>query len=437
VLITLAPTAKRRAPAPTATTSPAMSDAGTKGHDSDKPMPFSTITLSRWFSDTALTRIRISPGPGVGIGTTAFCRFAWPNADNCHCCIRSLIATLQVIRPRWVVCLQLNGEFALHVAAKNINTVSFNSPIGQQQMNDRLSGIAAFVQVVESGSFALAAEQLHLTRSAISKSVARLEERLGVRLFQRTTRSLRLTDDGQSYYERCVRALTELEQAEDELDGGRREPAGRVRISMPVLFGQRCATPILLELARRHPQLELEMSYSDRVVDLVADGIDLAIHSGPLPDSSELVARQLGVSAMRVCAAPTYLERHGRPATIAELAAHQTLPYAHGHRQHEWRFYDEHGHLQTVPLTSRLRFDDLAAIAAAAKDGMGIAWLPDWLIADALRQGRLESLLTQQRPFSFTLNVVWPASRYLPTRLRVVVDALMAGLPPLLDEAAR
>jgi len=296
-------------------------------------------------------------------------------------------------------------------------------------MNDRLSGIAAFVQVVEAGSFVLAAEQLHLTRSAISKSVARLEERLGVRLFQRTTRSLRLTDDGQAYYERCVRALAELERAEDELDGKQREPAGRVRISMPVLFGQRCVTPVLLELAQRYPQLEMELGYSDRLTDLVADDIDLAIRSGPLGDSSELVARRLGISYMRLCASPAYLQRHGRPKQLSDLAEHQTLPYGYGQRPHAWRLYDEHGRLQTLVLPSRLRFDDLAAIAIAAEAGMGIAWLPDWLIDEALQQGRLQTLLPQPRSFGFELHLVWPASRYLPTRLRVVIDALAAVLP--------
>jgi len=171
-------------------------------------------------------------------------------------------------------------------------------------MTDRLSGVAVFVQAAEAGSFALAASRLGLSRSAVGKSASRLEGRLGVRLFHRTTRSQRLTGDGQVLYESCVRALTEIEAAETALDTGRREPSGRLRVSATVLFGRRCVAPILLALARRHPRLEVELSFNDRPVDLVEEGFDLAVRNGALPDNAGLMARRLVGQRMTVCAAP-------------------------------------------------------------------------------------------------------------------------------------
>src|SRR5262249_22818153 len=153
---------------------------------------------------------------------------------------------------------------------------------------ERLTGIAAFVQAVEAGSFAVAAGRMGLTRSAVGKSIARLEQRLGVRLFHRTTRRQSLTEDGQAYYERCVRALAEIDAAEAALDSGRRAPAGCLRVTAPVLFGRYCVAPVLLELARRYSGLAIEMSFSDRVVDLLEEGFDLAIRVGTLSDSTSL-----------------------------------------------------------------------------------------------------------------------------------------------------
>lgn len=181
-------------------------------------------------------------------------------------------------------------------------------------MDERLRGVAEFVDVVESGSFAAAALRLGMTRSAVAKIVARLELRLGARLLQRTTRQLGLTDEGFVYYEQCRRLLAELGETEAALDAGRREPAGRVRISVPVLFGRQCVAPVVRRLVERHPRLEIDMSFSDRVADLVNDGFDLAVRIGELADTSALVGRKLGVQRMGICASPDYLARHGRPS---------------------------------------------------------------------------------------------------------------------------
>ncbi|WP_332778071.1 LysR family transcriptional regulator [Polaromonas sp.] len=300
-------------------------------------------------------------------------------------------------------------------------------------MNDRLSGIEEFVAAVEAGSFALAARRRQLTRSAVAKSIARLEARLGTRLFLRTTRSQSLTEDGQAYYERCQRVLAELDAADASMDAARRTPTGCVRLSMPVLFGRLCIGPLLLELARRHPQLALEASFSDRRSDLVEEGIDLAVRSGPLPDSTALVARRLGVQRMVMCAAPAYLDAHGWPRGMDELAGHQGIVYGRGGQIKPWEFHDARGLRVEVPIASRFCFDDLQMIASAAQAGVGLARLPVWLVADALREGSLVQLFDEPQPFGYELHAVWPSTRYLPLKTRVVVDLMLQKLPPLLD----
>jgi len=302
-------------------------------------------------------------------------------------------------------------------------------------MVDRLSGIAVFVQAVEAGSFARTAERMHLSRSAVAKSIARLEERLGVRLFHRTTRSQSLTDEGQAYYERCLRALDELESGEAAVNAGRSVPSGRVRLSMPVLFGRRCVAPVLVRLAQRYPALELTVSFTDRVVDLVDEGVDLVIRSGPLLDSSGIVARRLGVQEASLYAAPAYLAHYGEPLTIADLESHRAILYGRGNRDTTLKIRDEDGRLRDVVVSHQLRFDDLEAIAEAALDGAGLARLPSWSIAEHVAQGRLAPVLKEASRVTFDMHLMWLASRHLPQRLRVVIDELMASVPSLLTES--
>ncbi|MBA3595007.1 MAG: LysR family transcriptional regulator [Polaromonas sp.] len=297
---------------------------------------------------------------------------------------------------------------------------------------DRLSGIEDFVAAVDAGSFALAARRRQLTRSAVAKSIARLEARLGVRLFLRTTRSQSLTEDGQAYYERCQRVFAELDAADASMDAARQTPAGRVRLSMPVLFGRMCVGPLLLELARLHPQLALEASFSDRYSDLVDEGLDLVLRSGPLRDSATHVARRVGMQRMVVCAAPAYLAEQGWPRSVDELAGHQAIVYGRGGRVKPWEFNDTRGQRVEVAVGSRFCFDDLQMMASAAHAGVGLTRLPVWLVADALREGTLVQLFDEPFPFGYELHVVWPHTRYLPLKTRVVVDLLLEKLPPLL-----
>lgn len=294
-----------------------------------------------------------------------------------------------------------------------------------------LGDLAAFVQSVDSGSFALAAKRLGVTRSAVGKSVARLEKRLGVRLFVRTTRRQSLTDDGQAYYERCVRAMEEIEAGEDELASSRRAPTGRLRISVPVVFGRHCVAPVLLRLANRYRNLTIETSFSDRVVDMVQEGYDLAVRIGSLPDSASYAARRLGAQRMGIVAAPSYLKERGIPAGVDDLERHTAIAYGNG-TQYPWRVRDADGRVRELHPTSRLRFDDLQSIADAAVSGGGVAWLPCWLTCQQVRAGKLTLLMSSQRVLATDIHVVWPRTRYLPYKTRTAIDTLVAEVAPLI-----
>lgn len=301
-------------------------------------------------------------------------------------------------------------------------------------MSDRLNGIASFVEAVEAGSFALAAQRLGLSRSAVGKSIARLEQRLGVRLFLRTTRSQSLTDDGQAYYERCVRALAELDAGSAALDSGKAEPIGRLRVTTPVLFGRHCVAPLLMQLTEQHPQLSLEMSFNDRNVDLVEEGFDLAVRIGPPPDSATLVARRLATQNMAICAAPTYLQQHGAPASAADLALHAGIAYGRNGQASPWRIRDEAGQVFKPQPRVRLILDDIQAVADAAVAGVGLAWLPCWLMAKHARAGQLKPVLGSSDVLAPEIHAVWPQSRYMPSKTRVAIDALVAGIPRMMGE---
>lgn len=298
--------------------------------------------------------------------------------------------------------------------------------------NDRLTGIDTFVQAVDAGSFALAAERLGLTRSAVGKTVARLERRLGTRLFQRTTRQQSLTEDGQAYYERCMRALAELDAAAAAFDSGRREPVGRLRVGVPLLFGRHCVAPVLAALANKYPKLQVEISFSDRVVDLVEEGFDLAVRIGPLRDSATLAARRLGSQAMGICAAPEYLAQRGTPRTLAEFEGHTAIVYGLNGSSAQWRIRGEGGSLHEPVIESRLRLDDVQAIADAAVAGYGLAWLPCWLMARYLASGELVLVTSSRSTVAAEVHAVWPQSRYLPTRTRVAIDALVEKVAAVL-----
>lgn len=300
-------------------------------------------------------------------------------------------------------------------------------------MTDTLKDIPVFVAAVEAGSFAQAAIRLHLSRSAVGKSIARLEERLGVRLFQRTTRSQSLTDNGALFYEHCLRALEEIRGAESLLETGKQQVSGRLRVAMPVLFGRQCVAPLLIALAQEHPGLELEMSFSDRVVDLVEEGFDMAVRNGTLQDSSVLVARRLGEHRMVLCAAPDYLLKKGTPQSVDDLLHHAAINYQQAGRVLSWQLMDSEGASHTFTPRSSLNMDDLQAICDAALAGHGIAWLPCWMVSKEIHQGKLVPLLKQAPDVRFDVHAVWQQTPHLPLRVRIAVDTLASRLPSVMS----
>lgn len=300
-------------------------------------------------------------------------------------------------------------------------------------MTDTLKDIPVFVASVEAGSFAQAAVRLHLSRSAVGKSIARLEERLGVRLFHRTTRSQRLTDNGALFYERCLRALEEIRGAESQLETGKHQVSGRLRVAMPVLFGRQCIAPLLIELAQEHPGLELEMSFSDRIVDLVEEGFDMAVRNGTLADSAVLVARRLGVRRMVLCAAPDYLIKNGQPQSVDDLRQYTAINYTRAGRVLPWQLMDYDGTSRTFIPRSSLNMDDLQAICDAALAGHGIAWLPCWMVIKEIHQGNLVPLFKQAPDVRFDVHAVWQQTPHLPLRVRIAIDMLVKRLPAVMS----
>lgn len=299
-------------------------------------------------------------------------------------------------------------------------------------MRDRLDGVSVFVATVEAGGFAKAADRLALTRSAVAKAIARLEMRLGVRLFHRTTRSHSLTEDGQIYFGRCLRAIEELRQGEALISSAQNDVSGKLKVTMPVLFGRYCIQPLLLDLALAHPRLELDLRFSDSLVDLIAEGYDLGLRIGSPGESAVLRTRKLATHRMTLCAAPAYLDGRTRPQSIANLADHEALVHRLNDNVYPWLFQLPTGPVQ-APVKWRLQFDNYEAIADASLKGIGIAYLPSWMARAHIETGRLLSLLEDYPSISFNTYAVWPANRFIPLRLRAAIDLLADGLQGQID----
>lgn len=289
--------------------------------------------------------------------------------------------------------------------------------------NNRVVDLEAFVAVVEAGSFTAGARRLGRSKAMVSRQVRALEERLGARLLHRTTRSLSLTDAGAAYYERVVEALADLEEATAAVGVLADTPHGRLRVSLPVAYGRHRVAPLLLDLTGRYPDLELDLAFSDRYVDLVGEGFDLAVRIGELADSS-LIVRRLGCTRRIVCAAPSYLEARGRPAVPADLAAHECLIYAQQALGQSWRFADG----ETVVVRGRVRADSGEALFDAAVAGFGVAWLPDFYLGDAIETGRLVEVLADSEPEPVGVWAVYPHRRHLSAKVRLTVDHLASRL---------
>jgi len=289
---------------------------------------------------------------------------------------------------------------------------------------DQLRALRVFVAVVEQGSFAAAAEHLGLSRTAASKHVQDLEARLGVALLNRTTRSVSLTQTGAGYFERARRILDEIEAADSEASLQTRTARGRLRVSVPVSFGFRHLAPRLKGFMDRYPDVHLDLVVSDRQVNLVEEGFDLAIRIGELADSS-LIARRIATSRLILCAAPVYLQEHGRPAEPRDLSAHVCLGYPYWSGYQNWLFTDGDGNAHKVPVKNQLWSNNGDLLLSAAVNGCGIVRQPDFIVHEALARGALIELLPDLAKPEIGIHAVYPPAAVIPLRLRVFIDYLV------------
>jgi DNA-binding transcriptional LysR family regulator len=297
---------------------------------------------------------------------------------------------------------------------------------------DKLTGMAVFARVVEAQSFTAAAGQLGMSKSAVSKTVAALEDRLGARLLNRTTRRLALTEVGRAFYERCVRIVAEAEEAELAVTRLQQVPRGTLRVNAPVSFGIRHLGPALPDFMARHPELKVDIELTDRFVDLIEEGWDVAVRIGALPDSS-LIARKLTDNAMVVSAAPAYWARRGRPRVPQDLAQHDCITYTYHANPAEWPFVDPAGRRVGVRVGGPLHTNSGDLSLAAACAGLGVARLPRFLCGPDLAAGRLEAVLTEAMPAPPGIFALYPHNRHLSAKVRAFVDFLVARFGPACD----
>ncbi|WNG37087.1 LysR family transcriptional regulator [Archangium violaceum] len=283
---------------------------------------------------------------------------------------------------------------------------------------DDLVSMTVFARVVEANSFSGAAARLGLSKSAVSTRITALERRLGVQLLQRTTRRLSLTHEGARLYERCVHLLSVADEASDLLGHVGTIPEGTVRVAAPVGLSLHPLVSVLEKFAERYPRVQVELSVSDRQVDMLAEGFDVAMRLRPHPHERTLIERRLGTERTAICGAPSYFARRAPPQTPHDLTHHNCLRM----KGSKWVFRGQGGPPILVPLSGTLVADDIAVVREAALEGMGLARLPRSLIDADLREGRLLTVLDAYVPDVFPITLVYPQRKHLPHRVRVFID---------------
>jgi DNA-binding transcriptional LysR family regulator len=290
-----------------------------------------------------------------------------------------------------------------------------------------------FVAVLRKGSFRRAAQSLRIPRSTVSQRVARLEERLGVRLLERTTRTLRATDAGRAYFDRCTRILAEVDEAERAVTEEDRAPRGVLRVASTLLFGHAFLSPIAAEFASKHPDVEIEIVATNRRVSLIEEGFDLAIVFMQANEDSGLVARKLESVHHRCCASPAYVATHGAPKAPEDVSAHACVVYGES-RDATWRF-EHRDEVRRVAVHGRMSVNSFFMAHDATLRGVGVASIPTFLCGDDIRAGRLVSLFPDWLLNRTEMRVVYPSNRYLAPRVRLFVDALIDGYSASTDRA--
>lgn len=295
---------------------------------------------------------------------------------------------------------------------------------------DRFQEMRVFTAVVDAGTFVGASNAVGLSKAAVSRYVADLEARLGVRLLHRTTRKLSLTDEGETFYVRCRALLADVEQAEAEVTARADAARGALRVNVPVSFGLRYLAPLWADFMARHPQVTLDVTLADRMIDIVEEGYDLAVRIGDLASSS-LVSRRLAATRMILCASPRYLEEHGVPDRPEALADHVVLAYTLLATGEQWRF-DGPGGPVTVRVTPRMTSNSGDTCRATALAHRGIVLQPSFLVGDDLRNGDLVELLPGWRSVEFGVYAVYASRRHVAPKVRVLIDYLVEAFrePP-------
>jgi DNA-binding transcriptional LysR family regulator len=297
-------------------------------------------------------------------------------------------------------------------------------------MLDRLTGLEVFTKVAASGSFSAAGRAMGMSQTMVTKHIAALELRLGVRLFHRTTRRLSITEAGRNYLDSSERILADLEAADGAVAADRVEPRGVLRLSAPVSFGARQVAPLLSEFSRRHPLVTVELGLNDRYVDLAEEGWDLAIRIGSLSDSS-LISRKLASCRTVVCAAPSYLAARGRPHLVSELADHNCLGYTLARQTGAGRWVFGAGGETGIPVSGNLRANNGDALRAAAIAGQGLIYQPTFIVADDLRAGTLVALsLDQPTQELGGVYAVYLPERNPAAKVRALIDFLAGRFAP-------
>jgi DNA-binding transcriptional LysR family regulator len=292
---------------------------------------------------------------------------------------------------------------------------------------DRLQTMEVFVRVVEMGSFSKAAKEFAVTQPTVTKMIAAEEERLRVRLLNRNTRGVSVTEPGALYYEKCKSIVREAEEADNVVRQTQTLAQGLLRVGTSVAFGRRVVTPLALDFLAKHPQLQLDLSFEDRYTDLVANGIDVAIRMGKLADST-LGARFLGINPWVIVAAPRYLRKHGVPRHATDLSRHPALIYSSVLGDDVWRLVTPRGEAVTVPVSGRLRSNNLSAVLAAARNGYGIAAMPHYVASDSIRSGHVVEVLKGHALPEQEVHAVFPSPKLVPGKVMTFIAYLQSRL---------
>lgn len=292
---------------------------------------------------------------------------------------------------------------------------------------DVMQSMAVFRRVVEAKNFSAVARETNMSQSTVSKHIAALEERLGTKLLNRSTRSLKLTEAGQEYYHHCIRILNDFQEAEASIGKGKIKPTGTLRVSISAAFGKACLLPYLNEFFTTYPDINLDLLFDDDYVDLVKQGVDLAIRTGPLADSS-LIAKKIGSSKRVVVASAEYLVKHGRPKKPADLAKHNCLLYTLQKAPDLWYFNSAQEGDESVRVSGRMKASSPDAICDATMEGLGVSVLCEWYARKYINNGRLQVILQNYHPTPYDINAVYPERKFVPQKVKRMIEFLASKM---------